>query len=235
MKNSFKIIFSVSLIFSCDCTHAQQYKTAKEPLWIGLGTVFFSIGTVYYQRVPFPESSQLKPERVFSLDRFALRLHERGTGPVSNVTLAGSFCLPLYSISRMKSAKNRQSGLILLLESHLFSQGMAMLCKGIFQRPRPYAYGMSIPATNRMKRDAFRSFFSGHAAASFTNAMLAGCMVNAFHPPSEQTNWIWAGGFALATATGTFRVLSGNHFPTDVAVGAAVGCLAGYLIHASHR
>ncbi len=228
-------IFCVSLLFSWICSHAQHYKTAREPLWIGCGTVFFSIGTVCYRRISLPEFLKVDPGRISPVDRFAIGQHERGTGLASDVTLAGSYCFPLFSISQMKSTKDRQTGLILLLESHLFSQGMTLLCKGVFHRPRPYVYNPSVPAAERMKKDAFRSFFSGHAASSFTNAMLAGCMYDAVHPRSQRRNWIWAGGFALATATGVFRVLSGNHFPTDVAVGAVVGCLSGYLIPAFHR
>ena len=51
--------------------------------------------------------------------------------------------------------------------------------------------------------------------------------------------WMWtvAGVVAIAGAsiTGISRILAGQHFPSDVLVGAAIGALTGWVVPAVHR
>jgi membrane-associated phospholipid phosphatase len=82
----------------------------------------------------------------------------------------------------------------------------------------------------------FRSFFSGHAALSFTGASLI-C--------SHHLRFSLFGGggaevgtclvaYAAAATTATFRVMADMHYATDVLAGAAVGTLVGLLVPALH-
>lgn len=82
----------------------------------------------------------------------------------------------------------------------------------------------------------FRSFFSGHAALSFTGASLI-C--------SHHLRFSLFGGggaevatclvaYAAAATTATFRVMADMHYATDVLTGAAVGTLVGLLVPALH-
>ena len=43
-----------------------------------------------------------------------------------------------------------------------------------------------------------------------------------------------AGSLSLAVATGVQRILSGNHFITDVLAGAAIGSLTGFVVPFLH-
>lgn len=122
-----------------------------------------------------------------------------------------------------------------MVETHLISQGIALFCKGVFKRPRPYVYDPAIPLSKRFDRDASRSFFSSHATAAFNNAVMAGFLCDAARLPSKQKQFILAGGMTLAVSTGLLRVLSGRHFPTDVLAGAAVGWITASLIQPLHR
>ena len=85
----------------------------------------------------------------------------------------------------------------------------------------------------------YRSFYSGHTSLSFTGAAL----ICAHHFKNELIGAPWdalscAGGYAVATATGTFRMIGDMHYATDVLTGALMGTLIGYgvpLLHYSRR
>jgi hypothetical protein len=84
-------------------------------------------------------------------------------------------------------------------------------------------------------RDRYRSFFSGHTSLSFTAAALT-CTHHRHLPlHGPQSNWIpCVTGVALATATGTLRIVGDRHYFTDVMTGAAVGSLVGWAVPYLH-
>jgi membrane-associated phospholipid phosphatase len=51
----------------------------------------------------------------------------------------------------------------------------------------------------------------------------------------ENRKWIWASGLTFATATGVLRVMSDQHYASDVLTGMAAGGLAGWLIPKLHK
>ena len=85
----------------------------------------------------------------------------------------------------------------------------------------------------------YRSFFSGHSSFSFTSAAL----ICVHHFENELLGPPWdaiscAGGYAVATTTATFRVVSDMHYATDVITGALLGTIVGYgvpLLHYRNR
>jgi membrane-associated phospholipid phosphatase len=85
----------------------------------------------------------------------------------------------------------------------------------------------------------YRSFFSGHSSFSFTSAAL----ICVHHFENELLGPPWdalscAGGYAVATTTATFRVVSDMHYASDVLTGALLGTLVGYgvpLLHYRNR
>jgi membrane-associated phospholipid phosphatase len=80
--------------------------------------------------------------------------------------------------------------------------------------------------------DDFQSFYSGHAAATFTMAALT--CVHHQHLP------LYGGGvpdamacavmMGLATTVGVTRLMADRHWASDIFVGAGVGILNGYLL-----
>jgi membrane-associated phospholipid phosphatase len=78
----------------------------------------------------------------------------------------------------------------------------------------------------------YRSFFSGHATAAFASAGLV-CVHNAHLPLyGSQAGGVaaCAGALTLALATATLRVSGDQHWPTDVATGAAWGLGVGMAL-----
>ena len=56
-----------------------------------------------------------------------------------------------------------------------------------------------------------------------------------YNPSSNLTPYIWASSLLIVSAVGCLRYAAGQHFPTDVIVGAVVGSAIGYLIPLIHE
>ncbi|HEY0467969.1 MAG TPA: phosphatase PAP2 family protein [Polyangiaceae bacterium] len=130
------------------------------------------------------------------------------------------------------------------LETFAVSGAIQGVTNVLVSRERPYGRdcgsqelpGDSIDCANSIH---YRSFFSGHSAFSFTGAALI-CI---HHFKNELMGAPWdtlscVGGYAVATTTATFRVVSDVHYASDVLTGALLGTLVGYgvpLLHYSRR
>ena len=76
------------------------------------------------------------------------------------------------------------------------------------------------------------SFPSGHTSLAFTGASLI-CAVHDeidLYGGELGDRFACWGALGAATATGVFRIVSDNHYFSDVAIGAVVGFLSGYLV-----
>jgi membrane-associated phospholipid phosphatase len=123
---------------------------------------------------------------------------------------------------------------IVIVESFAAAGALASLAGAAARRPRPFVYGQIAPIEDRLAANSSFSFFSAHTATSFAAAVALFRTLQARHP-SSPVPWIVL-GVSLGTAgfVGTGRVLSGNHFPSDVIAGAVVGSSTGMLVPALH-
>lgn len=105
----------------------------------------------------------------------------------------------------------------------------------LVSRERPYGSscgeggGLPENAIDCTSSSHYRSFFSGHAAFSFTSAALV-CFN---HIEFELLGGPWdaiscAGAYGVAATTASFRVVSDMHYASDVVTGALVGSLVGW-------
>ena len=115
-------------------------------------------------------------------------------------------------------------------ETMLFAYGFKELAKAVFDRPRPYMYFDDFPIEEVQKGDWNSSFFSGHTTLSFAAATFTTYVFCKYKPESKWKIPVIATSYTLAAATAAMRILSGNHFLTDVAIGAVVGSITGLLI-----
>jgi membrane-associated phospholipid phosphatase len=101
------------------------------------------------------------------------------------------------------------------------------------QRPRPYTHRKEPAAVSYSEsqgKDAYLSFYSGHAATAFSAAVAGSYMFAATHAESASRYWMWGTEFALAGATAALRVRAGKHYYSDVVVGAVVGSGVGIAL-----
>ncbi len=84
------------------------------------------------------------------------------------------------------------------------------------QRPSPSS-SSSRPASRRVRQPASKSFPSGHAASAFAFATATGAAIPRLRLPLH----------AAAATVAYSRVHTGVHYPSDIAIGALVGCFCG--------
>ncbi len=126
------------------------------------------------------------------------------------------------------------------LETLAVSGAVQGMTNVLVSRERPYGRDcgsaeLPADAIDCANAGHYRSFFSGHSAFSFTSAAL----ICVHHFKNELIGAPWdalscAGGYAVATTTATFRVVSDMHYATDVLTGALMGTLVGYGVPLLH-
>lgn len=110
-----------------------------------------------------------------------------------------------------------------ILETMVVTQWITRGLKLGVGRQRPYAhYGAPEGSDDNL------SFPSGHTSRAFAFAASAGFIAHARGYAAEP--YVWAGGMALAAATGYFRIAADRHYLTDVLAGAAIGAGAGLTV-----
>ncbi len=119
---------------------------------------------------------------------------------------------------------------LMYAETFLLANGIKELTKTFVARPRPYMYFDGYPQKKLDEGDWDDSFFSGHTALAFTGAAFTSYVFAKYNPDSPWRFAVVAGTYTLAAATGIMRVAGGNHFVTDILVGAAVGTACGILV-----
>lgn len=154
---------------------------------------------------------------------------------ISDVLQAGLAIYPAIDAGLSVGARRgngRLLGEVLVIEaeSYLFTGMVTLLTKNLVGRERPYAAGCSAGSCGSASRN--KSFISGHAATSFTAAGLT-C---ALHGRLDLYGDALADGAAcgaalvVATVASALRVVSDEHWATDVLAGALVGLISGYLL-----
>lgn len=122
-------------------------------------------------------------------------------------------------------------------ETMLLANGIKEWLKLLVYRARPYMYFDGYPMDKVSDGDWNCSFPSGHttlafAGAAFTTMVFCQCY------PDSNLKYVVAGiSFGLAALTGALRMASGNHFFSDVLVGALIGTTCGFLVpylHSNH-
>lgn len=226
------IVPSISL---CQCTSQYTTEFSRDALLLGTGVTLFTTGMILSHNMkPVPEST-LDRQHIFHPDRFVLKYSNHTTKVLSDITLYTCLALPVVAALTADSDEDKRTGLIMFAESNLITQGLTFITKALVKRPRPSAYqGIGIENGYLTKR-ASRSFFSGHTSFAFSAAVMAGLIFENNKSNKKWDSAFWASALATASATGIFRITSGNHFLTDVLVGAAVGTLTSVLIAEAHK
>lgn len=119
-------------------------------------------------------------------------------------------------------------------ESLMLAYGLKQWGKILVNRPRPYMYFDDYPGAKVEDGDWNCSFPSGHTTLSFTAAAFTSYVFSQYYPDSKLRFAVVGISFGVAATTGVFRMLSGNHFFTDVLAGAIIGTASGLLIPYLH-
>lgn len=178
---------------------------------------------------PVCDASTLNP-----LDKLAAGNWSTGWATFSDVGIATLLVGTAATVVATDGVRDAWTDLVVVFESVIVSNALAALSDEAARRPRPFVYGDAAPLSERTDGNAGLSFFSGHSAAAFSATVALASTLHRRDPRGDSW-WIALGVGGLASAAiATARVLSGNHFPTDVLAGAAVGSSVGFVVPALH-
>jgi membrane-associated phospholipid phosphatase len=124
---------------------------------------------------------------------------------------------------------------VMFTQAFLFTYGTKEMIGRLVNRDRPYlyfdeAYNFSITDGRHN-----RSFPSGGTAVSFMPATFLSVTFAHEFPESRWKIPVIVGSFTLSSFVGATRILAGDHFLSDVLIGAAIGSLYGWLIPTLHK
>lgn len=170
-------------------------------------------------------------------DRAAYDQLSRPAARLSDLTLLVALAAPAVYLTGSTIDDAVGDRLVLYGETLAIDLALVQLAKYLVHRPRPYLYNHSAEATGLVAAsgdDAWRSFYSSHAAMSFGAAVAGAYLLSETGARPAARAAAWAGGFALAAATSNLRVRAGMHFYSDVIIGGLVGAAVGYAVPALH-
>ena len=252
MKNTKKLIITfILLIFGISQIIAFNFDLRRltfdspsntfslSPLTDGLilGTEVLLIGADFLlehkilENTPYQGEIFLKDD-INPLDRFFMQPYSSTFDKIGTITQFASLLTPAV----LMAAPMEEWCTIgtMYAESVFLSYGLKELAKNLVNRPRPYMYFEGAPEKDIEEGDWNKSFFSGHTTLSFTGATFASYVFSKYFPESKWKVPVIVGSYTLATTTAILRMKSGNHFLSDVLVGAVVGSLSGFLVPYLH-
>lgn len=217
-------------------------RTNRERLWhvaatVGIGALYATTELVWKREVAPDMCRWCTPPALDARVRRALRWADgeaadsasNGTAFIAAPLLAtGALVLATMDAP---SVRRWFDDLLPVAEAAVVTSALAQLVKASVGRQRPFAhYGTTAVQPTE---DVNMSFYSGHTmiaanvtASAGTVALLRGYRVAPL---------IWAGGGALAVASGYLRVAADAHYFTDVTagllVGAGIGVAVPLLLH----
>lgn len=215
-----------------------------EPAWdypvLAAGTAAAGYGYFLENRIashPFSPSDYHR-EDIPVYDRWAIGFYSKPLSSISDVLIVIDGLAPLVlnglELRNGEPRTGAWADLILYGQVVAYASAVSLLSKTSRLHPRPLAYTSKAPLSERESGDARSSFFSEHTTGAFAAAVFTGYGFQARHPESPWVPWVWTGALSVATSVGALRILSGKHFPSDVAAGALAGSLIGYLIPRLH-
>lgn len=253
MKN--KILLAVLILTSAVVPKANAQLTFKfsdsSPFafnWIadaafvtaGASTTAVSFYLEHNNNFPSWDGNLADINKVNSFDRWAARPFNKTLHVTGTVTTGAELLLTpvLIAGEAFFGSLPKQEILpaaTMFIESFLLSYGTKDLLKRTALRYRPYMYFEGYPEDKVADGDFQYSWPSGHTTNAFLGATFTCCMMNYYFPDSKWRLPVNICALSVAAATGILRVLSGNHFITDVLTGAAIGSLCGFIVPFVHH
>jgi membrane-associated phospholipid phosphatase len=176
---------------------------------------------------------------VSAVDRYPIGRKSNFTDQISNaaelvVTLGPVLLDALDVRSSGGNWRGYADDMMVLAQVMALNGALNQLVKLAVRRPRPTVY--DVPASNPDVNvpGNYLSFYSGHTSTAFAAGMAYATTFSLRHPQSLSRGQVYGVAGVAAATVGVLRVLAGQHYPTDVIAGAAVGTALGLFIPRLH-
>ena len=180
----------------------------------------------------FSESYPLDKNTVNPFDRFTMQPYSKTLSVASDISVFTTAATSAVMLA-LPSSQYFTVGVI-YAETVSLTYAMKELLKWAIPRERPYLYFEGYPEEALKNGDYNKSFCSGHTSVAFSVAAANTYIFSKYYPDSKWKIPVIAASYSLAALTGILRVASGEHFASDVLVGALLGTAMGYGIPALH-
>ena len=176
------------------------------------------------------EGTQKPLDDIIFPDKYAIFPYNSALDITGDVLFYSSLLLTLPSLIGQDFGTIAGVG-AMFAESMLLTIATKDLLKDLIPRYRPYSYD-SIPEGDD---DYMNSFPSGHTAMVFAVCSFSAYVFAELYPESPWKLPVGIGACSIAAATAVMRVVSGNHFITDVLAGALIGTVYGIGVPLLHQ
>jgi hypothetical protein len=189
----------------------------------------------------------LNPETdIIGINRNAIHNYSPEAGHVSDFFLYGGM---FYGFLVLADHDVRQDALkvsLLYLETLAITGASYELTAGLIDKYRPYTYNTDsvlvdgayqdeVPFPNKTNKNSKNSFYGGHCSVPAASAFFVATVYGEYHPHSKFRFVLYGVAAAATSTTAYLRLKGGYHFPTDLAVGMALGSAYGLIIPRLHR
>lgn len=181
------------------------------------------------------EIGNLSRSSVNGFDQSAAYRYSKTASNVSDVVYGVAAVAPCLLFTDEAMRKDWQTISVMYVETLEWFGATTMITKGTVKRIRPYVYNPDVAMDEKYSTEAQQSFFSGHSTIAFASAVFVSTVYSEYHPDSEWKPYIWTGSLLAASAVGYLRYAAGQHYPSDILVGAIVGSALGYTIPWLHK
>lgn len=232
-------LLSAAIPFAAQAAPADgAFPFALDPLRDGAivaGGLALYGGSLYLQTLkPAPDAAQVDASSIPCFDRVYPAKPSTALSSVGDYMAIG-----LAALLPAATVQGRSGGELLELgamygETLELAYSVDSLLKSVVVRYRPYVYATTTTA-DFGNSDIAASFPSSHATLAFSAAVFTGIVFDKLHPDSRWKAAVWIGGLGIATAASSLLVLSGDHFPSDVVAGAAIGAISAALVPLLHE
>jgi len=178
----------------------------------------------------------LKKKDVNWFDRWGVRSYSEKKDNQSYIPFFVSMPLPLLVFGIDKKMRKDFFKLSFLYAEALTITGVLYSTGAAYtNRLRPLVYSPETPMEKRLSSESKKSFFAGHVAVVATSTFFIARVLSEYHPESR-IKWLYYSIAGAATFTTAYlRQAAGEHFPSDILLGMAVGTLSGLLTPSLHQ
>lgn len=215
---------------------APYYLFLKRELLIG-GTGIGSVvlGSHLKDQVPEVRLHELELGTIPFFDRFAVDFNSGAAGKASDRTRDLSSVLPALLLLGKPSRRDAPTLLLLYAETVALRRGLTSIVKYTARRPRPYLRAEGLDGETIVRSGDREAFLSGHTSGTASTAFFFGRVFADYYPDSKLKPYVWGLAIGLPAITGYQRIRAGQHYPSDIIAGYALGAAVGYLVPTLHK
>jgi membrane-associated phospholipid phosphatase len=216
--------------------YKMNYKVDLPIIGVGAAWCGYAFTKIYSKpTTPLQTILDLDKNDVPVFDRWVAGKHDGYLDEISYYPFYAAMPLPLILLADKHIARNAGTVGLLYLEAFAYTGVLYTGSIYFTNRFRPDVYNTSLDIDYRRNGNFRNSFFAGHVALVATSTFFISKVYADYHPHSNW-KWVFYGASVASTAGMAYlRLEAGKHFPSDIAIGIAIGTAAGILTPHLHK